>query len=318
MPVYTGVCTPTKGWGIQMWNRRGVLAAGAAASVAALTGATLPEGSEPERHRGPLQIITGEDGFVSPATARAGAVTFRVRTTSPRTGTVGVAKLRDGATEAEFRARMRQVFAAEEPAAVIQASRELMATVDQLGGAAPHPGADSDFTLRLRPGSYLVLEYLDFAGALGRNPEPGAEYVRLLTVRAPESDSGPPRPCGTLTALESDGGAPRFALRGRVLSEQPLRYVNAMREHVDEARFYPIVDDSVTEADIVAFFRGGTSIPPFDFAGALGTPPLSPGREVTLRMPMRSGRYAVVSWVRSLVDAQPLTAHGQLLIVTVP
>ena len=35
-------------------------------------------------------------------------------------------------------------------------------------------------------------------------------------------------------------------------------------------------------------------------------------------MPMRSGRYAVVSWVRSLVDAQPLTAHGQLLIVTVP
>ena len=79
-------------------------------------------------------------------------MTFRVRTTSPRTGTVGVAKLRDGATEAEFRARMRQVFAAEEPAAVIRASRELMATVDQLGGAAPHPGADSDFTLRLRPG----------------------------------------------------------------------------------------------------------------------------------------------------------------------
>jgi hypothetical protein len=35
-------------------------------------------------------------------------------------------------------------------------------------------------------------------------------------------------------------------------------------------------------------------------------------------MPMRSGRYAIVSRVRSLADAQPLTAHGRLLIVRVP
>ena len=38
---------------------------------------------------------------------------------------------------------MRQVFAAEEPTAVIRASRELMATAEQFGGAAPHPGTDS-------------------------------------------------------------------------------------------------------------------------------------------------------------------------------
>ncbi|MET7714259.1 hypothetical protein [Streptomyces sp. NPDC005407] len=300
-----------------MWNRRGVLAAGAAAGVAALTGAALTGAALPKR-TGPLEIVTGEDGFVAPATAPAGAVTFRVRTTSWRTGTVGIVQLRNGATEDQFRTRMRQVFAAEEPAAVIRASRELMATAEQFGGAAPHPGTDSTFTLRLKPGAYLVLEYLDFAGALGRNPPPGAEYVRPLTVTTPNSGSIPPRPCATLTAVDAAGGVPRFTLSGRILSDQPLRYVNAMRDQVDEARLYPIVDDSVTEADIVAYFKGETQSAPFDFAGQLGTPPLSSGREVTLRMPMRSGRYAIVSWVRSLADAQPLTAHGQLLIVRVP
>ena len=40
-----------------------------------------------------------------------------------------------------------------------------------------------------------------------------------------------------------------------------------MREHVDEARFYPIDDDSVTEADIVAFFKGETGVPPVRLRG---------------------------------------------------
>ncbi|MFI1400281.1 hypothetical protein [Streptomyces sp. NPDC020681] len=305
-----------------MWNRRGVLAAGAAAGVVALTGAARPKRSATVAagplESGPLEIVTGEDRFESPATAPAGAVTFRVRTTGPLTGTIGIAKLLDGATEAQFRARMRQVFAAEDPADVIRASRELMATADQLGGAAPHPGADSTFTLRLRPGAYLVLEYLDFAGGLGRQPAPGQEYVRPLIVGTHDSGDRPPRPCGTLTAFDGPAGAPRFALSGRILADQPLRYVNAMRDHVNEARLYPVVDDAVTEADVVAFFKTGTGVPPIDFAGGLGTPPLSSGREVTLRMPMRPGRYAVVSWVRSLIDAQPLTAQGQLLIVRVP
>lgn len=296
------------------WSRRGVLAGGAMAGVGVLVGArTAPRPDV-------LDIVTGEHSFSAPRHAPAGPVGFRVRTTSTRTGIAGLARLRPGATEDRFRALARKVFATQ-GAEAIQAGRELMATAELFGGAMVHLGVTSTFTARLEPGRYLLFEYLDFEGERGRNPPPGLEHVRTLRVTGrPTEDTkgGHPHPYAALTALDVPGEGPRFALRGRLPRGGTLKYTNRMRGQVNEAVLYPIEDDSVTTDDIQAFFDGAPGPPPFNMTGVLGTPPLSPGESVTLRMPLKRGRYALVTWVTSMQDARPLSAHDQLLIVTVP
>ncbi|WP_374777156.1 twin-arginine translocation signal domain-containing protein [Streptomyces sp. NBC_01310] len=311
------------------WTRRGLLTAGAVTGVAALIGA-----GPPQRRPEPLDIVTGEDGFSAPATAAAGAATFRVRTTSTRTGIVGIARLRPGVAEAAFRRHLRDVFEKEDPKDVIRASGELMADAELLGGAMAVRGSGSSFTAALQPGRYLVLEYKDFEGPyIGRDPLPGQEYVRPLLVHAGD-DSGARRPSplvtaaaaaaaaatttATVTAVDTARG-PRFVLEGRIRRDRPVRCVNAMRGQVDELAVYPLTNDSVTEADIQGYFRAPRNTPaPFDLAAQLGTPPLSPGRSAVIEMPLAPGRYALTSWVTSMKDAQHLSAHGQVLIVTVP
>ncbi|MFF3728501.1 twin-arginine translocation signal domain-containing protein [Streptomyces erythrochromogenes] len=300
---------------MSMWTRRGFLTTGTAAGAVALIGA-----GSPPRRREPLDVVTGEDGFTAPATATAGAVTFRVRTTSTRTGIVGIARLRRGIGEAAFRRHLRDVFEKKSPEDVIQASKDLMVDAELLGGAMAVPASQSSFTAWLPPGPYLVLEYKDFEGPYrGRDPLPGAEYVSPLLVHAADDTgaAGRARPSATVTAVDTARG-PRFVLEGRLRRDRSLRYVNAMRGQVDELAVYPVTDDSVTEADIQRFFQDTRHTPqPFDPAAQLGTPPLSPGRSTVIEMPLAQGRYALTSWVASMKDAQHLSAHGQVLIVTV-
>ncbi|WP_328740960.1 hypothetical protein OHA91_38230 [Streptomyces erythrochromogenes] len=298
------------------WTRRGLLTAGTATAALALIGA-----GSPSRGPEPLDIVTGEDGFSTPATAVAGAVTFRVRTTSTRTGIVGIARLRRGIGEASFRRHLRDVFEKESPQGVIEASKALMADAELYGGAMAVPGSQSSFTAWLPPGPYLVLEYKDFEGPIGRGPLPGAEYVSPLLLHAAE-EAGAGRTCpsatATVTAVDTARG-PRFVLDGRIRRDRPLRYVNAMRGQVDELAVYPLTDDSVTDADVQRFFQDTRQTPrPFDLAAQLGTPPLSPGRSAVIGMPLARGRYALTSWVAGMEDAQHLSAHGQVLIITVP
>ncbi|MFD7395082.1 hypothetical protein ACFV60_08580 [Streptomyces virginiae] len=300
---------------MSMWTRRGLLTAGTAAGAVALIGA-----GSPPRRRERLDVVTGENGFSAPATAAAGAVTFRIRTTSARTGIVGIARLRRGIGEAAFRRHLRDVFEKKSSDDVIQASKDLMVDAELFGGAMAVPASQSSFTAWLPPGPYLVLEYKDFEGPYrGRDPLPGAEYVSPLLVRAADdAGAGCPRPSATVTAVDTSRG-PRFVLEGRLRRDRPLRYVNAMRGQVDELAVYPLTDDSVSEADIQTFFQDTSQTPrPFDLAAQLGTPPLSPGRSTVIEMPLEQGRYALTSWVASMKDAQHLSSHGQVLIVTVP
>ncbi|GAA2598146.1 hypothetical protein [Streptomyces axinellae] len=330
---------------MQKWNRRRFLTTGAATGAALLTGAagtasaaTPPtvrpagEGGSPEDGSSedePLEIVTGEDGFTHPAVAPPGPVTFETVSTSMTTGFVGLARLRDGYDEAAFKQLLRTLFSSQVPAETIAATHELMAASRLFGGAAVHPGITSHFTAELEPGRYLLLEYRDFQSDLGRNPPPGQEYVRTLTVRedaaplvatadagAGADASGRPHCTATLRALHTRPG-PRFVLRGRVRAGRPLRYVNSVPDQPDEAIIYRVADDGVTREDIQAFFDGATRTPPFAIKAPLGTPPLSPGEGVTLTMPTEPGRYVAVSWVGSVEDAKPMAQHGQHLLFRV-
>ncbi|MDJ1133994.1 hypothetical protein [Streptomyces iconiensis] len=328
---------------MQKWNRRRALTAGGALGAALLTGVGTARGAgtahgagpsttRPGARPGPLEIVTGEDGFTFPSSAPRGTTTFRSVSTSATCGFIGLARLRGGHGEEAFSGLLRTIFTSQVPQETIRATRELMATAELFGGAAVHPGVVSYFTSELEPGRYLLLEYRDFQSDLGRNPAPGQEYVRTLTVRdgpraradgAVGADSadgsggtaGRPRCSATLRAVHTSEG-PRFVLRGTARAGRPLRYVNSVPEQPDEAIIYRVDDDAVTEKDVQAFFDG-TAPPPFAIASPLGTPPLSPGEGVTLTMPTEPGRYVAVSWVGSVKDAQPMARHGQHLLFRV-
>ncbi|SCK05044.1 hypothetical protein [Streptomyces sp. WMMB 322] len=299
-------------------NRRSTVVGLAALGASVIAGGTAYARSplSPHPQDPPLHVVTGEDGFSAPESAPEGAVAFRLRTTSPLTGAVGLARLREGVSEADFRTRLRRVFATEGQEN-IEAARALMAAAELHGGGFTHVGTDTGFTAQLDAGRYLLLEFLDFEGDRGRNPAPGREYLRPLTVHPPRTDTSPAPPCATLTAVDIPGRGPRFALHGQVRPGRPLRYVNRMRDQVDELVLYPVPDDSVTEEDIQAFFDDPGRTPPFDIGRQLGTPPLSPGRGITLTPPLTTGRYAAITWVTSIRDARPLSAHGQHRIITV-
>lgn len=297
-------------------SRRSALVGLTALGATAAMGGTAQAGASRGPHVPPLDIVTGEDGFSAPQSAAAGAVSFRLRTTSHLTGAVGLVRLRRGVSVAAFRTRLRRIFATE-GRENIEATKALMASAELYGGGFTHVGTDTVFTLDLEAGRYLVLEFLDFEGDRGRNPAPGQEYIRILTVHRPRNQAQTP-PAAIVTAREVPGLGPRFDLCGNPKPNRPLRYVNHMRGQVDELVLYPIADDAVTEADIQAFFDDTTpSPPPFDISRWLGSPPLSPGRTATLTPPLSLGRYAAVTWVTSIHDARPLAAHGQHRILTV-
>ncbi|MEW2220414.1 hypothetical protein AB0939_14150 [Streptomyces sp. NPDC006990] len=302
------------------WNRRRFIAAGGAAAGAALAAGAAPaHAAAPAQQAAacePLRIVTGEEDFVCPSTAPPGATVFQVTATSYRTGFLGLVRLRDGHEESAFRELLYALFSARTPQETIEATRGLMATAELYGGAAVHPGAVSYITPVLEPGSYLVLEYRDFQGPLGREPERGQEHVRTLTVTEPVTATDAAAAAGsaaTLTTRETAEG-PRFELHGQPRAGSPVRCVNQVTQP-DEAIIYRVRDDSVTEEDVHAFFNSDMSMtPPFSIEAPLGTPPISPGGDIWVTMPTEPGRYVAASWVGSLEDGRPMAAHGQHLI----
>jgi hypothetical protein len=173
-------------------SRRSALVGLAALGVAVTAGgaahARVPQGTGASRTT--LHVVTGEDGFSAPSTAAAGAVAVRLHTTSTSTGAVGLARLRRGVSEAEFRNRLRRVFATD-GRENIEAAKALMAAAELYGGGFTHVGTDTGYTVELDAGAYLLLEFLDFEGERGRDPAPGQEYVRRLTVRETRSTPSP-------------------------------------------------------------------------------------------------------------------------------
>ncbi|MDF4249971.1 twin-arginine translocation signal domain-containing protein [Streptomyces sp. WMMB303] len=302
------------------WNRRRFITAAGGAAGAALAAGAAPAHAAPRAQQAeacaPLRIVTGEEDFVCPSTAPPGASVFRVTATSFKTGFLGLVRLRDGHEEGAFRELLYALFSARTPQETIEATRGLMDTAELYGGAAVHPGAVSYITPVLEPGSYLVLEYRDFQGPLGREPERGQEHVRTLTVTEPVTGTAAAAATGsaaTLTTRETAEG-PRFELHGQPGAGSPVRCVNQVTQP-DEAIIYRVPDDSVTEEDVHAFFNSDMSMtPPFSIEAPLGTPPISPGGDLWVTMPTEPGRYVAASWVGSLEDGRPMAAHGQHLI----
>ncbi|QKG27221.1 hypothetical protein [Actinomadura verrucosospora] len=288
----------------------GLVAAAVLCGSATSTPAKADPGSAPV-----IDITADDDGFTAPASYTSGTTSFRVNTsaTGDRGTIIGLARLRPGATPAGFADHLGKVFS-DDPKVAVPAGRALMAEAELLGGAESQAGRSTTFTTMVRPGTYYLLNYLDFET---RTPA-GPQALHKLTITRERHTGSAPRP-GSVVGMTDTPSGPRFHLPDQIKAGAPLLLTNHLKQ-VNEAIFIPVSPDT-SRAEIQKFFEGVQNgewgRPPFTGA-PLGSPPLSPGRTLTLQAPLKPGRYAVITWVLDLTDGVRLAAKGMhsLIIVT--
>jgi len=261
-----------------------------------------------------LQIRSTSDSLVAPATAAPGPATFHASTSAEGSGWVGLARLHEGVTWAEFRAALQDTISTD-AAAIVRGSRELRARAELLGGVVISPGRDGRFTQVLRPGTYLLFDYLDVISA------PAPRYRWLTVSGAPAGQAL--TPTATLVSSWVAGTGPRFHLTGTVRAGQPLTFVNGMSGQFNEAIFFRLADD-VAEPELEAYFQRFSDSgqwpdedPPFAEQQGFGCLPLSPGQLSVIQGPLRTGRYVVVNWLKDATDGGIFAKKGHYKIIQV-
>ncbi|QFG22685.1 hypothetical protein [Actinomadura sp. WMMB 499] len=283
-----------------------------AAAVLCVT--ALPAPAQAARTAPVIEVEAGDGGFTAPATHTSGPTSFRVSSTA--TGDlgsmIGLVRLHPGTSPASFTDHLGKVFSGD-PEVAVPAGNALMDEAELLGGAQSHPGRTTTFTARLRPGTYYLLDYLDFEDGT----PPGPEALHELTVQRERHRGHAPRP-GAFVGMSRTPSGPRFHVPSEIRAGAPILLTNHMRQ-VNEAIFVP-VRPGTTRADMQEFWdaaESGEWIEP-PFAGdPVGTPPLSHGRTVVLQAPLEPGRYALITWVFDLTDGVRLGAKGMHTLVTV-
>lgn len=261
-----------------------------------------------------VDIAVTPDGFSAPPSHSSGVTTFRATTTvTGEFGSiVGLVQLRPGTAAEAFATHLGQIFTADRATAVA-AARALMAEADLIGGVQVQPDRPGTFTVRLRPGTYYLFDYVAFEFP----PPAGPEALHQLTITEDRHRGVPPAPRAAVWSLHTPTG-PIFHAPSRIPANRPILFTNLMGQ-VNEAIFMPVHPDT-TDADVQAFFESleGGPPAPSPFTGrAVGSPPISPGRSSVLRLHLPPGRYALITFVFDLDDGVRLAVKGMHRIVTV-
>ncbi|MEV0844888.1 hypothetical protein AB0J21_03170 [Streptomyces sp. NPDC049954] len=284
-------------------------AQGPAAVAAPPRAATAPLAPAPASHT--VTVASTAEGLSAPESTRPGLTTFDASTTEAGKGWVGLARLKDGKGWDDFLGALSGALS-NTPSEVPPGAAELDRTATLLGGLVIQPGRPGSFTQRLRPGRYLLFDYLTAGDAAPRH--------RWLTVTGTPVDQGL-APTATLVARDVAGVGPRLEVRGTLRAGRPLRYVNEIPGQVNELLFVKIAEGT-TEASLRAYFdslpEDGSLPPGSPFTSvSLGSLHLSTGRSSVISVPLERDRYAVITWSKDATDGARLVQKGLFAIVDV-
>ncbi|MFI8204979.1 hypothetical protein [Streptomyces sp. NPDC085937] len=300
--------------------RRAVTLAGAALLLAGLHGpapaapapaVSAADASYTAGATATVDLVSTATEFTAPATTRPGPATFRASTTQSGKGWIGLARLKDGKGWDDFLDVLSRALS-DTPSDVPRGAKDLDETAVLLGGLVVHPGQPGTFTQHLRPGRYLLFDYLTAGDAEPRH--------RWLTVTG-EAAGRFPEPTATVVARNVPGVGPRFEVHGGLRAGRPLRYVNRIPGQVNELLFVKIAEGT-TEAELKAWFDAlpddGTFPPDSPFRSvSLGSLHLSTGRSSVVRVPLEPDRYAAITYSKDATDGIKLVKKGLFAIVDV-
>ncbi|MET2717644.1 hypothetical protein ABXV03_18120 [Streptomyces harbinensis] len=258
-----------------------------------------------------VDLVSTAEELLAPTHTRPGLTTFHATTTQPGTGWIGLARLRDGKDWDDFLDTLLRALS-NDPSEVPGGAQDLEETATLLGGLVIHPGQPGSFTQRLKPGTYLLFDYLTVAGAEPRH--------RTLTVTGSPVDRGL-APTATVVSRDIPGVGPRFELRGTLLAGRPVRFINLIPGQVNELLFVRIAEDT-TQEDLRDFFatmpEDGSFPPESPFLSlSLGSLHLSTHQSSVVQLPLEQGRYAALTWAKDADDGVLLVNKGLFTIVDV-
>ncbi|PRW63621.1 hypothetical protein CEP50_09130 [Actinopolyspora mortivallis] len=260
-----------------------------------------------------LRVSSTADSLRAPESTTPGPTTFRVDTTAEDSGWIGLARLREGASWQRFRLALKRTLSSD-PSKIVEGSAELNRSAELLGGVVIHPGEPGVFTQRLRTGSYVLFDYKDVV----RTSEP--RHAELVVSGTARGDV--PRATATLVSRTVAGVGPRFEVHGTVRAGCPVRFVNRMDQQINEAVFFPVGQD-VTRERLQSFFESFgddgefPANPPVDPSSGLGVLPLSSDESAVFQVPLKPGRYAVLTFIKDADDGVRLGTKGQYEIIHV-
>ncbi|MFG3549058.1 hypothetical protein [Streptomyces sp. NPDC047725] len=280
----------------------GSLAVGSGAYAAPGSGAHTAPGRRPRRTAAHDVVVTA-DSVTAPARVPAGPVSFRVST--PTEGGMGLPLVQVSVPIDQYLDDLTRMTNAATPAEAAAAAAVVERESVNLGGAAVQPGTDATFSQILWPGRYYLIAY-DFDGS-------ARPVAHALTVDGP-GYCEPPEPVDVIRHTPSGFWVPGGQLRASgthlIVNDSGL---------LNEAVLLP-VRPGTTAAEVDAFFaalRDGTAPPSYPITGgAVGSPPLSPGRSARLGLSLPPGGYLLSSWITSSTTGRPRAFDGFYKLVT--
>lgn len=240
--------------------------------------------------------VTAHDySFEAPAEVPAGPTTFRLLNSGEQIHHVQLVRLDDGKT-------MQDLFAA------FEAGGPPPAWVHEVGGPnAPDPrGGQSNATVVLEPGSYVLLCLVDLPGGV---PHVMRGMAKPLRVTAPATSAVEPRADVTMTLDDYS-----FALsKPLAAGTHTIRVENAAKQphEVEIVKLAP----GKTLEDLGAWMHDPQGPPPASLVG--GVAAIAPGVANTFEVELAAGEYALLCFVPDAGDGKPHLAHGMAQTFTV-
>jgi len=265
-----------------------LLSAGALAPARTATGTDLTDGPR-------VVTITARDyAFEAPDTIAAGLTTLRLVNRGPELHHVQLLRLEDGKTMAD----LLDAFKSGGPPP---------RWMREVGGPnTPVPGAESEASLEMAPGRYVITCFIPSADGM---PHIAKGMMRELIVKAnhdapvrPASTDAAPATTMTLTDYDFTFSAPL------AVGRQTVRVRNAASQ-THEVVLVKLAPGK-SPADVVAWVEKPNGPPPGAPIG--GTTGMVSGSWNDITVNLEAGEYALICFVPDAKDGKPHFAHGMM------
>jgi uncharacterized cupredoxin-like copper-binding protein len=264
------------------------------AGSASATGVTLPGA-------GAATYVAHDYSFEGPASLPAGWTTFVLQNRGKELHHLVVFRLNEGKTAQD----LGQVLQAE--GAEGEAEFPKWAVMEG-GPVGIPPGGESDATLALEPGNYVVICLIPSSDGV---PHMGKGMLQPVEVGAP-TGTAPSEPQADLTIdlVDYDFQIPSALRSGRYV----LRVDNTGSEPHEVVMWQ--LPPGKTLADVLTWVGGGLAGPPPALPVA-GLSPIRAGGHAYSVMNLSPGDYALICFVPDEEDGKPHYAHGMAKQITV-
>ena len=239
--------------------------------------------------------VTGEDfKFDAPDVIPAGLTEFRFLNKGPALHHMAILKLSGGKTIDDLRA-------------VLANPGPFPSWVKEVGGPnAPAPGLEANATLKLEPGNYALICFVDIGGP----PHFAKGMVRALRV-VPEKSPSVMRPKADVTMQLVDYN---FKLTSPIRAGTRTIRVQNVGKQNHEVELVQLAANE-TAGDLLKWLGKMEGPPPGKPLGGIAG--IQPGMSQYFRADFTPGNYALICFVPDAKDGKPHYAHGMIQQIAV-